>query len=119
MFESPAFQRVLERLARETLHDPFDAEVRMVVQMRARDACEYCLMPTRTRFEVDHVIPVSQWCAYLDGGLLFQPRESDRAVLAGRTNGGRTRCYGLGNQPEDWVILETRTLRVSRPALRA
>ena len=36
--------------------------------------------------------------------------------LAGRTNGGRTRCYGLGNRPEDWAILDTRTFRVSRPS---
>lgn len=80
MFESPAFQRMLERLSREALHDPLDPDVRLIVQTRARDACEYCLMPTRIRFEVDHVIPVSQWRAYLDGSLLTKPRESDREV---------------------------------------
>ena len=35
--------------------------------------------------------------------------------LSERTDGGRTRCYGLGNRPEGWAILETRTLRISRP----
>jgi hypothetical protein len=78
MFESPAFQRVLERLAARAVHDPSDTEVRMVVQARARDACEYCLMPTRSRFEIDHIIPVSRWQAYLDGRLAVQPREGAR-----------------------------------------
>lgn len=35
--------------------------------------------------------------------------------LAGRTDGGRTRCYGLGNRPEAWAVLDTRMRRVSRP----
>ena len=35
--------------------------------------------------------------------------------LTGRTNGGRTRCYGLGNRADAWAILDTRSLRVSRP----
>jgi hypothetical protein len=78
MFESPAFQRVLARLANAALHDPSDAEVRMVVQTRAHDACEYCLMPTRTRYEVEHVIPVSRWHQFLDGNLLVLPDESSR-----------------------------------------
>jgi len=80
MFESPAFQIVLERLAREVVHDPTDDEVRMVVQARARDACEYCLMPTRGRYEVDHIVPVSQWSAYLAGNLMIRPVERDRSV---------------------------------------
>src|SRR3954466_11635857 len=80
MFDSPAFQRMLERLARQTPHDPSDPDVRMVVQTRARDACEYCLMPTRSRFEIDHIVPVSRWRAYLAGRLLWQPIESDREM---------------------------------------
>ena len=39
--------------------------------------------------------------------------------LAGRTCGGKTRCYGLGNRPVDWAVLDTGTLRVSRPSLLA
>jgi predicted phosphodiesterase len=35
--------------------------------------------------------------------------------LAGRTNHGRTRCYGLSNGADGWAVLDTRTLRVSRP----
>ena len=35
--------------------------------------------------------------------------------LAGRTNGGRTRCYGLSNRPDGWAVLDTRTLRIRRP----
>jgi hypothetical protein len=67
MFDSPAFQHLLERLAEKASHDPADAEVRLAVQVRARDACEYCLMPTRSLFEVDHIVPVSRWREYLDG----------------------------------------------------
>lgn len=77
MFESPAFQRLLERLANEAPHDPSDAEVRLVVRTRARDVCEYCLMPTLARFEVDHIVPVSRWREYFDGTLITQPGESD------------------------------------------
>src|SRR4026208_1778559 len=78
MFESPAVRHILERLANETLHDPFDVEVRLIVQMRARDACEYCLMPTRTRFDIDHIVPLSWWTEYLRGALLVQPVGGDR-----------------------------------------
>jgi hypothetical protein len=35
--------------------------------------------------------------------------------LAGRTAAGRARCYGLGNRPENRALLETATLRISRP----
>jgi hypothetical protein len=80
MFESAALQRLLEGSARETVHHPSNPRVRIVVQARARDACEYCLMPTRSRFEIDHIIPVSHWSAYLDGRLVRQPLASDRGV---------------------------------------
>ena len=36
--------------------------------------------------------------------------------LLGRTNEGRTRCYGLGNKPDGWAVLDTCTLRVDRPS---
>src|SRR4051812_36011879 len=78
MFESSAFQRVLERLAARSIHDPSDAEVRMVAQARAQDACEYCLMPTRARFEIDHIVPRGRWQAYLDGRLPMRPRDDER-----------------------------------------
>jgi len=44
----------LNRLPR---HDPRDRLVRDVVRQRAADACEYCLMPTNGKFEVEHIVP--------------------------------------------------------------
>ena len=32
-----------------------------------------------------------------------------------RTNGDRTRCYGLGNRAPDWAVLDTSAMRVMRP----
>src|SRR5688572_23575285 len=69
MLDAPGLQQVLARLARLMSHSPSHLDVRMIVQARARDACEYCLMPTRVAFEVDHVIPVGHWREYLDGKL--------------------------------------------------
>jgi hypothetical protein len=33
----------------------------LFVRLRARDACEYCLLPTTVHFEIDHVIPARLW----------------------------------------------------------
>jgi hypothetical protein len=35
--------------------------------------------------------------------------------LTGRTNGGQTHCYGLGNGPDAWAVLDTMMLSVTRP----
>ncbi|MBA2448216.1 MAG: HNH endonuclease [Chloroflexi bacterium] len=78
MAGSPGLRPVLERLARLSRHDPHDPDLRMVVQARAQDACEYCLMPTVMRFEIDHVIPHGRWQNYLDGKLLVQPHLGER-----------------------------------------
>jgi 5-methylcytosine-specific restriction endonuclease McrA len=77
MLDSPAFQALLARLATLPSHDPTDDLVRMVVQARARDACEYCLMPALTQFHVDHIIPRRRWRAYLQGALLTKPSPLD------------------------------------------
>jgi len=39
--------------------------VRDVVRQRAADACEYCLMPTNGKFEVEHIVPKQRWNDYL------------------------------------------------------
>ena len=54
----------LKRLAR---HDPADPVVRDIVRLRAADACEYCLMPTNGKFEIEHIIPRQRWNEYLNG----------------------------------------------------
>jgi 5-methylcytosine-specific restriction endonuclease McrA len=73
MVDSTALRRVLDRLARLPRHAPDDADVRLVVQARAADACEYCLMPTNTQFHVDHIIPRARWSAYASGALFVPP----------------------------------------------
>ncbi|MFN8559538.1 MAG: HNH endonuclease [Dehalococcoidia bacterium] len=56
-------------LAGRDRHDPHDAAVRLAARLRARDACEYCLLPTTGAFHVDHVIPPSLWQDYVAGRL--------------------------------------------------
>ncbi|MCA1599276.1 MAG: HNH endonuclease [Chloroflexi bacterium] len=55
---------VLNRLHR---HDPHDPTVRDVVRQRAADACEYCLMPTNGKFEIEHIVPKQRWNDYVNG----------------------------------------------------
>ena len=78
MLDSAAFRQLLESLALQPSHDPSNDLVRAAVQMRARDACEYCLMPTRGMFHLDHIVPISRWKEYLTGGLLVHPINSAR-----------------------------------------
>jgi 5-methylcytosine-specific restriction endonuclease McrA len=80
MFEPPAIRQVRERLAQLPRHDPTHPDVRLVVQARARDACEYCLMPARTQYHVDHIVPVVRWQSYLEGVLSLKPLPSDVAA---------------------------------------
>src|SRR3954454_17884811 len=77
MLDSPAYQGLLARLATRPSHDTSDDDVRTVVQTRARDACEYCLMPALSQFHVDHIIPRGRWRAYLYGSLLLKPSPTD------------------------------------------
>ena len=37
--------------------------------MRARGACEYCLLPTEGGFHIDHIIPPSWWLEYANNTL--------------------------------------------------
>jgi len=55
----------IAELNRVPRHDPRDPRVRDIVNQRATDACEYCLMPTRGKFEVEHIVPVVRWFDYL------------------------------------------------------
>lgn len=64
-----------KRLAGRARHDPHHREVRLAVRFRARDACEYCLLPTSGQFEVDHIIPLPRWTDYAAGRIRdVQPR---------------------------------------------
>ncbi len=54
----------LSLLVERVTHDADDAIVRNAVQLRARDVCEYCLMPTYGQYHVDHIIPKARWTAY-------------------------------------------------------
>ena len=58
---SVALAALLEELDRQERNNPHDDRVRLGVQLRAQDACEYCLMPTIGQFHIDHIIPPSRW----------------------------------------------------------
>ena len=63
MTSSAFLEALLSQLRAHERHDPHNADVRLVVRLRARDACEYCLLPTSGKFEVDHIIPARLWTA--------------------------------------------------------
>jgi hypothetical protein len=65
----PGLRQRLAALRRRAVHDPHNPDVREVVRLRANDACEYCLLPTISTFEVEHVIPPRLWDDYLAGRL--------------------------------------------------
>jgi hypothetical protein len=67
--EPPTLPVLLRELAERTRHDPLDEYVRLAVRLRARDACEYCLLPTTGAFHVDHIIPPALWSSYVAGWL--------------------------------------------------
>jgi len=74
--------RISERVAalrRRAVHDPHNADVREVVRLRANDACEYCLLPTFGKFEVEHIVPASLWDDYVADRLAgVRPRRARR-----------------------------------------
>jgi 5-methylcytosine-specific restriction endonuclease McrA len=61
---SPRLTERLAALRRRSVHDPHNADVRDVVRLRANDACEYCLLPTTLKFEIEHIIPADRWADY-------------------------------------------------------
>ncbi len=74
----PGIERRIASLLRRRVHRQRNDEVRAVVRLRAADACEYCLMPTNTRFHVDHIIPPNLWSAYMEGRLSGVPPLAER-----------------------------------------
>jgi hypothetical protein len=63
-------QRELARLAARQSNSPRNARVREAIQLRARNVCEYCLLPTNGQFHVDHIIPEALWQDYIANRLL-------------------------------------------------
>lgn len=69
MIDPPLDPELFAFLARRAYHDPTNDLVRIGVSLRAGDACEYCLNPTRDDFQIDHIIPEQRWNAYSMGRL--------------------------------------------------
>jgi len=57
----------IAKLHSQRRNDPHDPVGRDIVRQRAADACEYCLMPTNQKFEVEHIIPKARWSNYKRG----------------------------------------------------
>ena len=74
----PTLSALLQELEGQARNDPHDERVRLAVRLRARDAYEYCLMPTAGQFHVDHIIPSSRWEDYLSGRLPEIPLDLPR-----------------------------------------
>jgi len=66
VIEPPRLEALLAQLGLVPRHDPHDRLIRQVVRLRARDSCEYCLLPTTGQFQIDHVIPNARWQDYMD-----------------------------------------------------
>jgi len=69
VIQPPFLPSLLAELAGQRRHSPRNANVRLAVRLRARDACEYCLLPTTSHFQIDHVIPPRYWAEYAAGRL--------------------------------------------------
>lgn len=63
----PGLEARLATLRRRTTHSPRNPDVRDIVRLRANDACEYCLLPTISKFQIEHIIPQQLWREYVDG----------------------------------------------------
>src|SRR5579884_3178012 len=74
----PGLERRIAALQQRPVHNPENREVRAVVRLRARDACEYCLLPTVSLFHVEHIIPPGLWADYVAGRLAGVPPQPDR-----------------------------------------
>ncbi len=74
----PALARRIAALLTRQVHDKDNDEVRAVVSLQARDACEYCLQPTNPPFNVDHIIPPGLWADYVAGRLRGVPYRPGR-----------------------------------------
>jgi len=69
---------MLRELESQERNDPHDERIRLAVRLRARDACEYCLMPTTGQFHIDHIIPSTHWEDYMGGRLPELPPDMPR-----------------------------------------
>lgn len=77
MDEPAGLDELRRRLLRRDHHVPDDEEVRRYVRYRAREICEYCLLPTEGRYEVDHSVPPAHWDANVRGRLRALGHPSD------------------------------------------
>ena len=73
MTEPQGLRALLSELAVRERHAPRDDIVRLAVRMRARDACEYCLLPTTSEFHVEAVVPPLLWEEYQASKLAVRP----------------------------------------------
>jgi len=62
--QHPGLRRRIAALRQHASHSAHDNGVREVVRLRSNDACEYCLLPTTSKFEIEHIIPRNRWTTY-------------------------------------------------------
>lgn len=76
----PGLKRRIAVFLRRDVHDGEDDEVRVVVRLRARDACAYCVLSTTGAFNVEHIIPPGKWADYVPGDLRGMPHRPGRGA---------------------------------------
>jgi len=69
VFPHPGITERLTALRQRAIHSPRNPDVREAVLLRANDACEYCLLPTVGKFNIEHIIPPDLWDDYIGGRL--------------------------------------------------
>jgi len=102
----PGLEKRIAALRRRSVHSPENREVRAVVRSRARDACEYCLLPTVGTFNIEHVIPPGLWDDYARGRL---PGIAPRAARQGphHIDNYAWSCPFCNGRKKDRVMLGT------------
>ncbi len=78
LFSHPGIGERLTALRERGIHSPRNPDVREAVRLRANDACEYCLLPTAGKFNIEHIIPPARWNDYSSGRLPGVTTVSDR-----------------------------------------
>lgn len=73
VIEPTGLRALLREIGEQERHAPRDDVVRLAVRMRARDACEYCLLPTNAHFHVEPIVPPLVWDDYRAGALESLP----------------------------------------------
>jgi len=90
-------------LAGRVEHDADDPIVRNAIQLRARDVCEYCLMPTYGQYHIDHIVPKAHWDSYIVKRLAISPHPSRTGTVLDHIENYAWACAFCNNRKGDRI----------------